>query len=475
MSLAILAASAFLLTLLITPACRIVSRRLGWVDHPDPRKLHRAPIPRTGGIAIFLAYATALILVRFTPAYSSAQSLWTLLPALLVAFGTGLFDDLVNLKPWTKVAGQVLAAFLACAAGIQIRNVGGYSIENAWWHIPLTVLWLVGCTHAFNLIDGLDGLAAGVGLFAAATAFLSALLNGNVVLAVVTAPLLGALLGFLPYNFSPASIFMGDCGSNTVGFLLGCSVVIWWQNSATLLAMMAPFIAFAIPLLDTALAIARRSIRRQPIFAADRGHIHHRLLSRGFTPRRVACTLYAAAGLLACLSILLTTGACSGALVMGAFSLTVWLAVRYLGYEEFDSIRGILLGGVFRRALSAELAMHHLETVINSAHSVDECWAALQSNGPRLGFSRAAMRVHGREFTAQFQEAGKSSECWSLSIPLNGDLRIPFHPDRTRASVSHLANSLRMVLSPKLENSAAQPAVVGRPAACQSLTAPTHP
>ena len=154
--------------------------------------------------------------------------------------------------------------------------------------VPLTILWLVGCSNAFNLIDGLDGLATGVGLFATATAFLSALLTGNIALAIVTAPLLGALLGFLPYNFSPASIFMGDCGSLTVGFLLGCFGVIWSQKSATLLGMTAPLIALAIPLLDTALAIARRFLRRQPVFGADRGHIHHRLLARGFTPRRVA-------------------------------------------------------------------------------------------------------------------------------------------------------------------------------------------
>ena len=455
MPLAILAASALLLTLLITPACRTVSRRLGWVDHPDPRKLHRAPIPRTGGIAIFLAYAAALILVRFILAHSSAHNLWTILPALLVAFATGLFDDLVNLKPWTKVAGQVLAAILACAAGIQIRNAGGYSIENAWWHIPLTVLWLVGCANAFNLIDGLDGLATGVGIFATATAFLSALLSGNVALAVVTAPLLGALLGFLPYNFNPASIFMGDCGSNTVGFLLGCAAIVWWRSSATFLATMAPLIALAIPLLDTVLAIARRSLRHQPIFGADRGHIHHRLLARGFSPRRVACTLYAVGCLLACLSILLATATSSGGFVLGAFCLIVWLGVRYLGYDEFDSVRRILFGGAFRRVLSAELTVFQLETVINSAHSVDECWAALRGSGPSLGLSHAAMQVHGRNFTAQFLEASGASDCWSLSIPLNGadsvDLRVPFHPGRPPTSVAILANSLRMVLAPKLE------------------------
>jgi UDP-GlcNAc:undecaprenyl-phosphate GlcNAc-1-phosphate transferase len=248
-------------------------------------------------------------IVRFSPLWTSYSVNWSplvvraLLPAVLVAFATGLLDDIFGLKPWMKLLGQILAAVLACNANVQIHGIGGHAAAGAWWQIPLTILWLVGFSNAFNLIDGLDGLAVGVGLFATATAFLSALLTGNIALAFVTAPLLGALLGFLPYNFNPASIFMGDCGSLTVGFLLGCFGVIWSQKSATLLGMTAPLIAMAIPLLDTALAISRRFLRGQAIFAGDRGHIHHRLLARGFTPRRIAFLLYASAGVLACLSL----------------------------------------------------------------------------------------------------------------------------------------------------------------------------
>src|ERR1017187_9291352 len=296
LSLLILAVSALLLTLAVTPACRALCKRLGWVDKPDLRKVHRGPIPRAGGIAILFGYAAALALVRFSPLWASNSTHWAplsvraLLPAILVAFATGLLDDIFGLKPWMKLLGQVLAAALACNAGVQIHGIGGHSFGGTWWQIPLTIFWLIGCS------DGLEGLAGGVGLFATATAFLSALLNGNIALAFVTAPLLGALLGFLPYNFNPASIFMGDCGSLTVGFLLGCFGVIWSQKSATLLGMTAPLIALAIPLLDTALAVARRFLRHQPVFGADRGHIHHRLLARGFTPRRVAYVLYASAG-----------------------------------------------------------------------------------------------------------------------------------------------------------------------------------
>jgi UDP-N-acetylmuramyl pentapeptide phosphotransferase/UDP-N-acetylglucosamine-1-phosphate transferase len=145
-----------------------------------------------------------------------------------------------------KILGQIVAALLACNANVQIQSVAGFAIASTWWHVPITVLWLVTCSNAFNLIDGLDGLAVGVGLFATATAFLSALIGGNYALALATAPLLGALLGFFPYNFEPASIFMGDCGSLTVGFLLGCFGVIWSQKSATLLGMTAPLLALAV-------------------------------------------------------------------------------------------------------------------------------------------------------------------------------------------------------------------------------------
>ena len=162
-----------------------------------------------------------------------------------------------------------------------------------WWHVPLTIVWLVGCANAVNLIDGLDGVAAGIGICACGAALVSALLGGNSAVPLVAAPLLGALLGFLIYNFSPASIFMGDCGSNTVGFLLGCITILWAPIVSSPGAMLACHRA-GRPILDTALAIVRRFVRRDPIFAADRGHIHHRLLSRGFSPRRAAWILYCA-------------------------------------------------------------------------------------------------------------------------------------------------------------------------------------
>ena len=318
-----------------------------------------------------------------------------------------------------KILGQVPAAAVACYAGVQIHGIGGHSIAGAWRCIPLTMFWLVGCANAFNLIDGLDGLATGVGLFATATAFLSALISGNAALAFVTAPLAGALLGFLPYNFNPASIFMGDCGSMTVGFLLGCFGVIWSQKSATLLGMTAPLIALAIPLLDTALAIARRFLRHQPVFGADRGHIHHRLLKRGFTPRRVAYILYASVGIAAGLSLLLGSDVKhSGGAALVAFCVIVWLSIQYLGYKEFDAARHMIFGGIFRRTLNANLSISQLEMSVWVAHTVDDCWGALVETSRGFGFSEASLEFGDLRLSAQLAEADPAG-CWDLRIPLN--------------------------------------------------------
>jgi UDP-GlcNAc:undecaprenyl-phosphate GlcNAc-1-phosphate transferase len=466
-SLALLAISALLLTLAFTPIVRTVSARLGWLDQPDPRKVHLAPVPRTGGVAILGGYAVAFLILFYSPLGGSRAvaaalpGVWALLPAVLVAFATGLLDDVFGLKPWMKILGQIIAAALACNANVQIHAVAGHSIASTWWHVPITILWLVACSNAFNLIDGLDGLAVGVGLCATATIFLSATLSGNYALALVTAPLLGALLGFLPYNFNPASIFMGDCGSLTVGFLLGCFGVIWSQKSATLLGMTAPLIALAIPLLDTALAVARRFLRHQPVFGADRGHIHHRLLARGFTPRRVAYVLYASAGIVAGLSLLLSSAANHvGGIALVAFCAIVWLAVQYLGYEEFDAARHMIFGGIFRRALNANLSISQLETAVHVANTVDECWDALVKTSRDLGFSEASLQFNDRRLTARLAEVD-SAECWDLRIPLNHSghvyLHVPLHSAQPPATIGWLVTSVGTVFANKLAAFPVQP------------------
>jgi UDP-GlcNAc:undecaprenyl-phosphate GlcNAc-1-phosphate transferase len=353
-----------------------------------------------------------------------------------------------------KFLGQVIAAVLAFHANVQVNAVAGYSFAHTWWPIPLTVLWLVACSNAFNLIDGLDGLAVGVGLFATATTCFSALLSGNYGLALVTAPLAGALLGFLPYNFTRASIFMGDCGSVPVGFLLGCFGIIWSQKSATLLGMTAPLIALAIPLLDTSLSIVRRFLRGQPILGADRGHIHHRLLARGFTPLRVAYVFYAAAGVAAALSLLLgsATNHVDG-LVLIAFCAMIWGAVRYLGYEEFHAARQMIFGGFFRRTLNANLSVSQLEAAVQGARTLDECWGCLVEASRSFGFSEASLQFNGRQLTTRIAQVD-DAHCWELRIPLNHSghvhLRVPLSSVQPPASIGRLVIVVGTLFADKL-------------------------
>ena len=219
---------SFCLCLILTSVVRDVFLRRGIVDRPDGvRKLHDRAVPRVGGVPIAVSYVAAYVVLILSPLRGGAyleQELplvWTLMPAAGLVFATGLLDDLWGLKAPEKLAGQFAAAVLAYWAGVRIASIAGYWIAD-WWSFPLTVVWLIGCANAFNLIDGVDGVAAGVGLLATLTIFTAAVLHHNTPLALATAPLAGCLLGFLRYNFNPASIFLGDSGSLLVGFLLGC-------------------------------------------------------------------------------------------------------------------------------------------------------------------------------------------------------------------------------------------------------------
>ena len=220
---------AFLFALFLTPLVRNAATRMGLVDKPDAtRKFHLGPVPRVGGVSVALAYALAMGFIYVAPYRNvpfdipgSISAALKLAPAAIVILLIGLADDIRGLRPWQKLLGEVAAATLAYEAGFGIYVFRGQPISD-WLSPIVTVLWLVGCSNALNLIDGIDGLAAGVGVFAALTAFVAALLHNSLALALVTAPLIGALLGFLRYNFNPASIFLGDSGSLLIGFLLGC-------------------------------------------------------------------------------------------------------------------------------------------------------------------------------------------------------------------------------------------------------------
>jgi UDP-GlcNAc:undecaprenyl-phosphate/decaprenyl-phosphate GlcNAc-1-phosphate transferase len=464
LSTIVLAGCSFFLSLLLTPVFRDLALRWGWVDKPDcNRKLHTAPVPRIGGIPIVLSYAGSfgiLLLIGLRGSLIVQLPLplfWKLLPAALLVLVTGLLDDLFGLKPWQKLLGLTVAAGLACSGGLRIQNLAGHEIQDALG-MPLTILGLVGCANAFNLIDGVDGLASGVGLLATLTILVAGLLHGDAGLVIATAPLAGALFGFLRFNFNPASIFLGDCGSLWVGFMLGCYGVIWSQKSATVLGITAPLMALSIPLLDTALSIARRFLRRQPIFGADHGHIHHRLLDRGLTPRRVALLLYAAGGLAACFSLLQSSAWNGfGGLVIALFCGGVWIGIQYLGYQEFGIAARLLRQNSFRSMVQSQLSLRRCEESLRAAASAEECWRVIRIAGREFGFSHVALRLGGRSYQEQLDNAGDRH--WTLRIPLSDleyiELTRRLESSTLPMAVAPLADLLHRALSAKASLSSA--------------------
>jgi UDP-GlcNAc:undecaprenyl-phosphate GlcNAc-1-phosphate transferase len=402
-SLLFLGFVSFALSLALTPSVRNLAWRYGIVDQPDQqRKIHSSPIPRIGGVAIFAAVVGAyglLLVVRLSSGnivLADLPLVLRLLPALAVVFGIGLIDDIVGTRPWVKLAAETLTAVLAWMGGIQVGAINGYSVSGTVVSLIATVLWIVTCTNAINLIDGVDGLAAGVSLFAAATMLIAGLLEPNYAMSLAVVPLVGALLGFLRYNFTPASIFLGDCGSLTIGFLLGCFGAVWVEKSTTLLGLTAPLVVLAVPLLDVGLAVVRRLLHGRSIFAADDAHIHHKLLSLGLTPQHLLLVVYGICAVGSAVSLLLTINHNQNRdFVLILVCLAAWLGLQHLGYNEFGTAKRILFGGTIRSALSAQLALEAFEHEVNADMTLEQAWDVLCRTCPKFGFAGILFDIDG--------------------------------------------------------------------------------
>ena len=288
MLVAILA--AFIVTWLVAPLTIKLAFKLGAIDQPDPRKVHRQTMPRLGGLAIFVGFMLpAVFLVKGLPGYDG------IIIGALLMFVVGWLDDLYSLSPHVKLLGQSLAVIVAMYMGVMVHFVTNPFVGLTgigFLGVPVTFLWLVGITNAVNLIDGLDGLAAGVSAIAALTMGVVAYLQGQTMVAIVTLILAAAILGFLPYNFHPSRTFMGDCGSNFLGFILAALAVMSSTKSTTVLSLFVPIVILGIPIFDTCFAIIRRFYNHQPIFKPDRSHLHHRLLSLGYSHRQSVLIIY---------------------------------------------------------------------------------------------------------------------------------------------------------------------------------------
>ena len=324
---------AFLACFAMTPPVKRFAERIGAVDQPSERRINKVPIPRMGGLAIFLGFVlTALLFVPL-----STQVTGILLGAVIIAV-MGAVDDIVSLNAWIKLLGQIMAAVVVIRCGLvfdAISNPNPLSptttIEIGWLSVPLTVLWIVACTNAVNLIDGLDGLAVGVSAISSLTMLVVSLIVSEPTVSLLLAALTGACLGFIPYNRNPAKIFMGDVGSQLLGFVLSTVSILGLFKLHAIITFVVPFLALALPLADTTFAFFRRILHGQSPFHPDRGHLHHRLLDMGMSQKQAVALMYGISAILG-LSAVLMTGKSPvlriGCLILAfGISITVWLYV----------------------------------------------------------------------------------------------------------------------------------------------------
>jgi UDP-GlcNAc:undecaprenyl-phosphate GlcNAc-1-phosphate transferase len=283
---------AFGIVVLLTPAVGGMARLLGVVDEPDARRLNKRPIPRLGGLAIFLG-----ILVPSLAFLDLSSEMRGIILGAAVACVVGAVDDFRGLDPLPKLAGQVAAASIPCAFGVWIDHftfplVGVVDLP-AWIGMPLTVVWIVAVMNMVNFLDGMDGLASGVCAIAGLTFAILALSLGKIDAAVLSAVIAGACIGFLRHNFFPARIFMGDSGALVLGFTLATVSVAGLLKTASTVVLVLPLLILAVPIIDTSFVVAKRLKYRRPISSPDRSHLHHRFMAIGFSQRRAAVTMWA--------------------------------------------------------------------------------------------------------------------------------------------------------------------------------------
>ena len=286
------AAIALLIVVLLTPAVGGMARILGVVDNPDERRLNRRPIPRLGGLAIFMG-----ILVPSLAFLDLSSEMRGILLGAAVACVVGAIDDFRGLAPFPKLAGQVLAAAIPTAFGVWIDHftlpfLGAVDLPP-WVGVPLTIVWIVAVMNMVNFLDGMDGLASGVCAIAGLTFAVLALSLGKVDAAVLSAIVAGACIGFLRHNFFPARIFMGDSGALVLGYTLASISVAGLLKTASTVVLFLPLLVLAVPILDTSFVVLKRLKYNQRISTADRSHLHHRFINIGFTQRRAALTMWA--------------------------------------------------------------------------------------------------------------------------------------------------------------------------------------
>ncbi len=344
---------AFITAFVITPYTIRLAKKVGAVDYPNDRRINKKPMPRLGGLAViagFMVSAIYLIItmsiekkVNFAEEGLNRKLIGCLLGAIILGI-TCYIDDVKDIKPLVKLAGQVIAAIVVVSSGVLIDNFTipfkeNNVMLNEVFSFVLTVGWIVGITNAINLIDGLDGLSSGITLISCISLLIIFALNESPLIAIILiTALAGAIVGFLPYNFNPAKTFIGDVGSNFMGFAIAVISILGVAKTYTAIVIIAPIIVLALPIFDTLWAIVRRIVKTKSIkgvFKADKGHLHHRLMAKGYTQKQAVLILYGITATLGMVAIILLDSGIWKAL---SFALLVVVFVA-LGYKDILHLR----------------------------------------------------------------------------------------------------------------------------------------
>jgi len=397
-------AVALAASLLLTPAVRRLAWRLRVLAYPDAhRRFHPRPVPLWGGVAVFFALVagliTALLLDRFRQE-DLTRLCWALIPAAALACLFGALDDCFNLRSRAKLLLQFFAALPIVAAGFSVDFiiVFGYRVELGWWGMPLTIFWLMGCINALNLIDGLDGLAAVVGLSTSSMMGIIAMNMGNDHVAAAATALTAALAGFLVFNRPPATIFLGDSGSTVIGLVIGVLGIRGVLKSSATLSITAPVVLMTLPMFDVFMAVLRRKLTGRPLALGDREHIHHCLLERGLGPWQVLAVLGA---------LCLTTGAAATAATIFRMDALAWIIattlivlmirLRVFGHREF----GLLHQFARRQAMSLAQSFF-----LQKPSPADDLDAQRSAPGKRIKTGVAATSLPLEEPSVESPQAG---------------------------------------------------------------------
>ncbi|QHE53609.1 glycosyltransferase family 4 protein [Pontibacillus sp. HMF3514] len=325
----------FIASILITPLVKKLAVKIGATDQPNHRKVHKKLMPRLGGLAIFLSFIIGILLFFPDSGYT-----WPVVIGSTIIIITGILDDMRELSPKLKIAGQLAAATVVVVGGVQVEFINlpfmEQKLEFGYLSIPITIVWIIAITNAINLIDGLDGLAAGVSAIALLTISGMAITMGNSFVVIVGFITLGSTLGFLLFNFYPAKIFMGDTGALFLGFMIGVLSLLGFKN-VTFFSFIIPIIILGVPISDTIFAIVRRFVQQKPLSSPDKSHLHHCLLRLGYSHPETVLMIYAMAALFSLAAVIFSQATMFGSVfVLFILLLLVELVVEVTGLVSQD-------------------------------------------------------------------------------------------------------------------------------------------